>query len=108
MTTESSLTTEQQALLDAALISTGNLEQALVSDEPQIRTFLREINSQLRQFPELLYLLPVEKRAPIYKGMLKLSEVEVVKAEAKKRGRANSIMDDGTKVADNLSFLDNL
>lgn len=99
--TAETLDSEQAALFAAAERSISELEAQLVAEDPDIRTYLREINLQLRQFPELLYLLKPEQRAPIYRGLITVSEIEIVKAKAKKAGK-NHILDNGKTVLDLL------
>ena len=104
---KSELSPEQALLLQNATEASAKLEAAILADEPQMRDFLREINAQLRQFPELLYLLTPENRSAIYRGLIKISEVEVVKATAKKAGKKN-VLEDGSTVMSALSALGDL
>lgn len=95
------LDNEQAALFSAAERTLQELEAQLVADDPDIRSYLREINQQLRQFPELLYLLQPSQRSAIYRGLIAVSEIEIVKVKAKKAGKAH-VMDNGKSVLDML------
>lgn len=92
---------EQAALFAAAETTLASLEAQLQEQHPDINNFLREINHQLRQFPELLYLLKPEQRSAIYRGLIHNSEIEIVKAKAKKSG-SKAVLDDGRSVLDLL------
>lgn len=95
------LTDEQAAIFSAAELAINQLEQHLIADDGDIRDYLRDINAQLRQFPELLYLLSKEQRSAVYRGLIKTSGIEIVKAKAKKKGQQH-ILDDGKSVLDLL------
>lgn len=95
------LTPEQSELLENARLLTRDLEQQLVEDEPDLKTFLRQINEQLRQFPELVHLLSDEEIAPVYKARMRLTNTEVSVKKSKKKG-SKGLLDDGKKLADLL------
>lgn len=92
---------EQMAIFSAAENTLAALESQLQEQHPDINNYLREINHQLRQFPELLYLLSAEQRSAIYRGLIHNSEIEIVKAKAKKAG-SKAVLDDGRTVLDLL------
>jgi len=100
----STLDAEQAAIFTAAENAIRELEQHLVADDGDIRDYLRDINAQLRQFPELLYLLSREQRSAIYRGLIKTSGIEIAKAKAKKKGQQH-ILDNGKSVLDMLGDL---
>lgn len=75
-----------------------NLSQMLDANAPGIENHLKEINEDLRQYPDLVFLLSDEQISPIYRAILKHENVVIKVKEAKKR-KNNSLLDDGTSVA---------
>lgn len=77
------------------------LEQALQQEAPEIESYMREINTDLRQFPELVFALSDDQIAPLYQAILKKTNTVIEVKTKRKRGSKN-ILDDGSSVADAL------
>jgi hypothetical protein len=78
-----------------------NLRQCLEAEAPNIEQHLMEINNDLRQYPDLTFMLTDEQIAPIYQAILKKENIVIAVKQSKKRG-SNSKLDDGRTVADLL------
>jgi hypothetical protein len=77
------------------------LQSALEAQAPGIENYLSEINEDLRQYPELTFLLSDEEIAPIYAAILKKTNTVIAVKTAKKKGN-KGMLDDGQMVADLL------
>lgn len=84
--------------VDDILPKIERLEAALLAAEPGIENYLAEINEDLRQYPDLTFLLSDEQIAPIYKAIIQRSNVVIAVKASKKRG-SNAMLDDGSSVA---------
>lgn len=70
-----------------------SFEENLHSDNPQIGSYLKRINEDLRQYPELEHLLDDSEIAIIYQGMMKMAKEKVEVKKSKKRGSKGYIGD---------------
>lgn len=95
------LTQEQQDQLSTILPKINSLENELQQENPNIHLYLKDINENLREFPDLVHLLSDEQIAPIYSAMRQLTGVAIAVKVAKK-SKKNNLLDDGSKVADLL------
>lgn len=93
---------EPNELLEACLVQVAALEQCLLDSKPELKTAMREINDQLRQFPELVHLLSDEQIAPIYKARMQLTGVEVSVTKSKKKGKSKGLLPTGESLGDLL------
>ena len=69
--------------------------------------YVKMINTEIRQYPELLHLLSDENIATIYQGLMKVTQVKI--AVSKSRGgkttaksKTTGLLDDGSRVGDLL------
>ena len=77
----------------------AQLEQELQVENPEIESYLRKINHNLRELPDLVHLLTDDQIAPIYQAMLKKSNVVIEVKKSRAKGK-KGLLDDGTSVAD--------
>lgn len=77
------------------------LEQMLLDENPDMPVFLREINEDLRQYPELTYLLNDDQIKAIVTAIRHQTNIAIRVKSAKKKGKQN-VLDDGRNVADLL------
>lgn len=79
--------------LSQLLALSSALDAALKQEHPEIAGYLAQINSQLRQFPELTHLLSDEEIAPIYQGLIYNSGIQISvtnKPKSKARGKSDA------------------
>lgn len=95
------LTDDQSEKLDSILPKLTQLEQELNEENPEIDSYLKLINDNLRQFPDLVHLLSDEQIKPLYSAMRKKTDIQISVKANKKKGKAG-ILDDGRVVGDLL------
>lgn len=96
------MTSEQSEKLEVILPKLLQLEQELNAENPEIDQYLKFINDDLRQYPELVHLLSDEHIKPLYSAMRQKTDVTIsVKASKKKKG-AKGLLSDGRSVGDLL------
>lgn len=78
-----------------------NMEHALRSELPNIDIHLIEINSHLRQFPELLQLLSREQCSVIYQSLRAKTKVAITVAKSKTKS-SKGLLDTGQSMLDIL------
>ncbi len=61
------------------------LESALIEQNPNINGYMKAINENLRQYPELLHLLTREQQKPIYTAIRQQTKVVISAKLAKKK-----------------------
>lgn len=101
------MSTEQNAILNSALGQIEKLQAALEREDPNIKNYLKMINEDIRQHPELMHLLNDDQIATVYKATMKQTNViiEVAKSKGNKTGKAAKqmgLLPDGTNPADLL------
>jgi hypothetical protein len=64
-----------------------NMANQLAMDDPDIKTYILEINRNLRQYPQLAHLLTDETRGLIFQGFKYVKKIEIV---AKKPAKSSS------------------
>lgn len=77
---------EQAEKIQAILPKLQSLQLALEEANPNIRGYLKAINEDLRQYPELTILLTDEQIKPIYSALRAETQVVISTRESKKRG----------------------
>lgn len=100
--TVTDLTEEQATLLEDVLPKIEQLEQELQEEHPGIDNWLKVINQDLRQYPELVHLLTREQRKVIYTALRKKTDVQISVKTARSKGRGKAIIKDGKMAADFL------
>ena len=95
------LSLEQKDNFTATVQQLRNLAAALETDNPGIDNYMRDINENLREFPELVYLLKAEEIAPLYKYIRQQTQVEISTKKNKKKGK-NADVGGGKTAADFL------
>lgn len=96
-------TPEQNAQLEVTLQYIAKIEEALLREDPEMPNYIKWINNEVRQYPELMHLLTDEQIAPIYQGIMKVTGVQiaVTKSRAGKstaKSKNTGLLDDGTSV----------
>lgn len=82
---------EFKALLGDCMAACNQLSGALERIHGQeMKHYLSVINQQLRECPELTYLLPEESISAVYASMIHLSKVEISVTQAKKSKKKKS------------------
>lgn len=72
------------------------MEEMLLSEDPQLPEYLKIIRDDLQQYPEVVYLLSPEEIAPVYKAVLNFANMQV---QAKSSGRRKAgTLDSGAPV----------
>ena len=94
-------TPELQPKLDDLLPKLQQLEQMLEADNPDIADFMKYINDDLRQYPELTYLLNDDQLSVIYRTVLKSTDTHLAVKKSKSRGK-KGLLPDGQDPADLL------
>ena len=96
-TTLSSLALHKHDNIDDALVTCAatcqNLKTALENNMPDVEVYLLEINTQLREFPELYQLLSDEDIAQVYKVLRNRSNVAITVAKSKTSKKAGLLPD---------------
>lgn len=95
------LSLEQKDNFTATVQQLRNLAAALENDNPGIDNYMRDINENLREFPELVYLLKAEEIAPLYKYIRQQTNIEISTKKNKKKGK-NADVGGGKTAADFL------
>lgn len=95
------LSLEQKDNFTATVQQLRNLAAALETDNPGIDNYMRDINENLREFPELVYLLKAEEIAPLYKYIRQQTNIEISTKKNKKKGK-NADVGGGKTAADFL------
>jgi hypothetical protein len=87
ITTDVQADTEaENALMISVILPKINiLREALLAQAPEIANHLKEINEDLRQYPDLVHLLSDDDIAPIYSAIMEQSNVEITAKAAKKK-----------------------
>lgn len=86
MNQEQIITTDANAEAVAKILpKIQDLEVALLSQAPEVAHHLSEINEDLRQYPDLTWLLSDEQIKPIYSALREMSDVEITTRAAKKK-----------------------
>jgi hypothetical protein len=81
------ITSDEQANKIAAILpKLQSLQVALEEANPNIHGYLKAINEDLRQYPELTILLTDEQIKPIYSALRAESQAVIAVKESKKRG----------------------
>lgn len=93
------LTEEQNQLLDTVIEKMQNLEAQLQEENPGIDQWVKDINSDLRQWPELVHLLSNEQRKPYYMALREITKV-AISAKTSKSRKASNKLADGRQVGD--------
>lgn len=94
-----SLTPEQDNLMSSVLEKISQLEEELQAENPGIDQWIKDINSDLRQWPELTHLLSDEQRKPIYMALRSITQVAISAKKLKSRKVSNKLPD-GRQVGD--------
>lgn len=95
------MTEDKQLTVEDIVPKLQQLEQMLLEDNPEMPQFLGMINQDLRQYPELTYLLSDEQIKIIYSVIRRMTDVQIKVKKAKKSGKQN-VLADGKSVADLL------
>jgi len=77
-----------EAALEAAKQTLLQLNEALLSEAPDLSLWMTQLNTNLRQFPELIHLLSNEERAPLYRAIVHASQVKITPAVKEKKEKA--------------------
>lgn len=101
--TELSLPTspEEQETLTACIAKCEELRTALLTDDPDMMGYLRQINEQMRQFPELVHMLTDEQIAPVYQAMMKRTGIAISVTKSKSK-KSSGLLEDGRSLGDVL------
>ena len=95
------LDTEQQLQVSAILPKLDSLRQALETENDDIENWIKDINNNLREFPELLHLLSDEQIQPIYLAYKAVTQVQISTKKAKSK-KGERLLDDGRMAGDLL------
>lgn len=97
------LSEKQHAALDRVQAQLANAQQVLLQEHPEIQGYMQAIHSDLRQYPELKYLLDDVQIGTLYQGMMVGTEVVIRKKTARKAGKkSDNILADGRSIGDLL------
>ncbi len=80
--------TTPEAALEAAKQSLLQLNEALLSEAPDLALWMTQLNTNLRQYPDLIHLLSNEQRAPLYRAIVQVSQVKITPAVKEKKEKA--------------------
>jgi hypothetical protein len=80
------LTDVQSAKIEEILPKLAALQTALEEQNPNIRNYLKRLNEDLSQYPDLVHILTDEQIKPIYSAMRAESQAFITTRESKKRG----------------------
>lgn len=69
--------------VDQLKMKCAELEQALLSENPEYKNILHKMHEEIRQTPEFIYMLKDEEIAVIVSGLSKMTGVQI--AEVKKK-----------------------
>lgn len=68
------------------------IENKLIAQDPEIKTHLKVIHSELQQYEELAHLLTPEQIGVLMKGLQKHSAIQlVVEEQTKTRGKSKKV-----------------
>lgn len=101
LTIDEALELAKQGLLE--------LDAALQEEAPDLNVWMTKLNTNLRQFPELIHLLSDEQRAPLYRAIIKVSQIKVAPPEKipkEKKPKKTKEVKDFLSTEFNLSSLD--
>lgn len=88
--TNKTLDPNTQHNLDLVKTKLKEMENQLLSNDPQLPEYLTIIRDDLRQYPEIVYLLTPEEIAPLYKAILTFSKHQVQTKATSRRTRAST------------------
>src|SRR5690606_7622616 len=92
---------EQQLRVSEILPKLKALEEALQTEAPGIENYIKDINNNLREFPELVHLLSDEQIKPIYSAYRAQTGVAIATKRAKTK-KSGTKLSDGRSVGDLL------
>lgn len=87
--------------LEAAVESCKNLGHALRENLPNVEIYVQEINTQLREYPELVQLLQDDEIHAVYAALRNRTGVAITVAKSKSKKSAG-LLSNGQSVADLL------
>lgn len=95
---------DRDALMDKTLEAIQQLRTALEQQDPGMGNFLNMINVQLRQFPELVHLLPDDEIATVVQAhcMKKFEYLDKKSKPKEKKSKSSAALPEGGVVADLL------
>lgn len=86
MNTDILLTDIQSAKIEEILPKLAALQTAIEEQNPNIRNYLKRLNEDLMQYPDLVHILTDEQIKPIYSAMRAETQTFIAVKESKKRG----------------------
>lgn len=95
------MTQEQQLKVDEILPLLSSLQQALETECEGIEGYIKDINNNLREFPELVHLLSDEQIQPIYLAY-KQQTGTVISVKKAKSKKGDKLLEDGRTAGDLL------
>jgi hypothetical protein len=95
------LTEEQSLRVSEILPKLKRLEEELKTENPGIQNYIKDINNNLREFPELLHLLSDEDIKPIYSALKQQTGVAIMTKKSKSR-KGDKLLADGRTAGDLL------
>lgn len=98
------ITTDEQAEKIAVVLpKIEQLAQELQSENPEIDKYMKFINDDLRQYPELVHLLSDEQIKPLYSAMRQKTDITIsVKASRGGKKKTKGLLDNGKMLGDLL------
>ena len=81
-----------QEIVDKVSASLLELEQALLKQDPQMKTHLAAIHQNLQQYPECVALLSEEQVNTLVRGLEDYAGVKVVTAKAAKSSKSTAAL----------------
>lgn len=84
-------TDEQSEKIALILPKLEALQEAIETQNPNIRNYLKRLNEDLMQYPDLVHLLTDEQIKPIYSALRAETQVFITTRESKKRGAKPTI-----------------
>lgn len=102
--TDTSAVVSKDEALQSALDGCDRLRTALEQQDPQMGSYLNLINKQLRQFPELVHLLPDDQISVIVQAHLqkKLAYLDEKSKPKARKSKTSAALPDGGMLADLL------
>lgn len=82
---------DQAEKISAILPKLASLQEAIETLSPNIRNYLKFINEDLMQYPDLVHLLTDEQIKPIYSALRAETQVFITTRAASKRGAKPTI-----------------
>lgn len=79
----------------------GELEQAMLSQHPQMPMYLKQIHQELLKYPELVHIMSNEQRAILVKALEKQTATSIFAATKPKKPTAKQI---GNMTAEQLGI----